>query len=99
MIDHTPASVPMVHRFLLFGLAGISVTFTGMMAIGVGPLIRDADDFRTTMAYAMAGLAAVIVTFGLVVLKPRVPERRPGQSVDQYWTDAHVVPKAMLVWF
>ena len=33
------------------------------------------------------------------MLKPRVPGRRPSQSIGEYWSTPDVTAKVFLVWF
>jgi hypothetical protein len=51
------------------------------------------------LEYARIGLPVVVMTVALLVFKPRVPERRTGQSVTEYWSDPVVSARATLVWF
>jgi hypothetical protein len=41
----------------------------------------------------------VLLAIALLVFKPRVPERGPRQSVDEYWSAPDVTAKVFLVWF
>ena len=57
------------------------------------------DDNVTVIGYSMSVISLVMVVVSLGFLKPRVPERRPGQSVAQFWADPVVTSRATLVWF
>ena len=87
-----------MHRFLGFGLILISIAAVVAKSIGVVSTPPEGD-FTQTLSYAFAGIAVVLVVVAFLVLKPRVPERKPGQTVDAYWSTPEVAAKAMLVWF
>ena len=53
----------------------------------------------TSMLYMLSGFCVVLMAVALFVVKPRVPERRPQQSVEEYWSTSEVGAKALLIWF
>jgi hypothetical protein len=53
----------------------------------------------TSIAYTLSALCVVLVAVALLVIKPRVPDRRPQQSIEEYWSTPGVGAKAFLVWF
>ena len=93
-----PQNVPLLHRFLGFGLVLIAVAAVIAKSAGVVST-PPPDDVTQMLAYAFAGIAVVLVVVAFLFLKPRVPERKPGQTVDAYWSTPEVAAKAMLVWF
>jgi hypothetical protein len=94
----TQANVPLLHRFLGIGLVLLLGAVIGLTLVGLVPRLPP-DEVTPVMAYGFPGIAAVLATVGFFVLKPRVPERTPGQSVDAYWSDQVVTAKALRVWF
>ena len=92
------ANVPLLHRFLGFGLLAIATAAVAVKSLGVVSTPPQGE-FTRMLAYAFSGIATVMVVVAFLVLKPRVPERTPGQSVDVYWSTPAIVAKVMLVWF
>jgi len=92
------ANVPMLHRFLGFGLFTIATAAVAVKSLGVVST-PEQGEFTQMLAYAFSGIATVMVLVAFLVLKPRVPARTPGQSVDAYWSTPPIVAKVMLVWF
>ena len=92
------ANVPMLHRFLGFGLLAIAAAAIAVKSLGVVSTPPQGE-FTQMLAYAFSGIATVMVVVAFLWLKPRVPERTPGQSVETYWTTPAIVAKVMLVWF
>lgn len=100
MLPNAPgAGSPLLHRFLGIGMTGVAVVFAGMMALGFGPLLREPDGGIRLIGYVMAGLAAVEAGVALLVMKRRVPERRPSQSAQEFWSNTDTVNKILMVWF
>lgn len=93
------ASLPILHRSLGMGMTGIAVVFTGIMAVGVGPLLREPDGGGSLIGYVMTGISLVEAAFALLLMKRRVPERRPGQSPQDFWSNTDVLNKILVVWF
>jgi hypothetical protein len=60
-----------------------------LLAVGMntmrGPLLTPDDDFLPALAYTLTCIAAIVMGVALGVRKPKVPERRPGESVEAYW--------------
>ena len=90
----TQANPALLHKLLGIGLAIMAVAMV-IARHSVG----DAPAGSNLPAYATAGVSAVMLGAALMLLKPRVPRRRAGQTVAAYWTDPAVIPKALLVWF
>ena len=99
MSNPQPATVPMLHRFLGIGITLLAVVFIVMTALGFAPLLATDDETTPMFGYGLSGIAIVLAVVALLVYKPRVPERRPGQTVEQFWTDADAVQTIMPVWF
>jgi hypothetical protein len=93
-----PATVPLLHRFLGIGLVMLAGTFLVLAYLGIAPLLPPTDG-RPVIAYALAAAGVLPVALALLVFKPRVPERRGGQPVEDYWSTPDVAAKALLVWF
>ena len=99
MTTQQAANAPLLHRFLGIGMTLLAAVFVGMMALGIGPLLKETEGDSSLLGYLMAGLALAIIGVARLVLKPRVPERRPGQSVQDYWSSTDTAGRIMLVWF
>ncbi len=76
------ASVPLLHRFLGLGLVFAASVFLILRSLGIPALLDDVG-MRVVFAYSFSGVAFVVTAVGLLFLKPRVPERPGGQSVEQ----------------
>ena len=94
----TPASTPVLHRFLGIGLVLVAAAFLVLRYLGIAPLLP-IDRFTIEIAYGSSGLAVVLAAVALFVFKPRVPNRVPGQSVQEYWSTPEVCAKVIPVWF
>ena len=92
------ANTPTLHRFLGIGLVLVATVFLALTYGGIAPVLA-ADGVTPKVAYAFAAVAVVLVAVALLLCKPRVPNRGPGQSVDEYWSTPEVSEKVMLVWF
>ena len=92
------ATAPLLHRFLGIGLVLVAAVFLVLRSLGI-PHIAEASDGASIVAYGLAGTGAVLVAVALLVFKPRVPDRQPGQSVEAYWKTPEVAAKAFRVWF
>ena len=66
--------------------------------VGIAPLLPR-ESVATTIAYAMAGIGVVMGAVALMLLKPRVPDRKAGQSVEQYWSAPETSTRVFPVWF
>src|SRR5688572_28089632 len=92
-----PATAPLLHRCLGIGLVMMAAVMSFLRYRGLAPALPP-DSIRL-IAYALSGFSVVLVAVALVVIKPRVPDRRPQQSVEDYWSTPEVDGKAFLVWF
>jgi hypothetical protein len=91
------APVLLLHRFLGIGLAAIAAGAVVLRYFGFKSLPD--DNAAQVVAYTLSGVAIVLAALAFLVFKPRVPDRAPGQSFDQYWATPEVAAKAMPVWF
>ena len=91
-------TVPLLHRFRGIGLVLVAMVFLVLRSLGI-PHILESSDSASVVAYALAGAGAVLVAIALLVFKPRVPDRQPGQSVEAYWKTPEVAAMALRVWF
>ena len=92
-----PATAPLLHQSLGIGLVMMAAVMSFLRYRGLAPTLS--PDSITSIAYALSGLSVVLVAVALLVIKPRVPDRRPQQSVEEYWSTREVGAKAFLVWF
>ena len=88
----TSRTFRVVHTALLGGLALIGATFLVVNAIvgavGLMPI--------PGVAFAIIGLVQLAIAFA--VLRRRVPSRRSGQAVDDYWSSNEVHTAALALW-
>ncbi len=84
---------------MAIGATLMFLMFLGMKGVGVVPLLREDPEFTRTLGYVLAGVVVSILAVALLILKPRVPQRTPGQSVEQFWATRASADKARLVWF
>lgn len=94
-----PATIPMLHRFLGIGVTLLLAIFSWLGTMGIAPLLRDDPETARTIGYAGLATVGVVIASALLVLKPRVPRRTPGQSADQFWATPANAQPAQLVWF
>ena len=93
----TPAPVPLLHRFLGIGLMAFAAVAVVLRYFGIYSLPH--DNTARVIAYTLSALGTLLVALALLVFKPRVPHRAPGQSFEQYWATPEVGAKALPVWF
>ena len=93
------ANAPLLHRFLGIGMTLLAAVFVGLLAFGIGPLLKETEGDSSLLGYMIAGLAVIIIAVARLVLKPRVPERRLGQSALEYWSSTETAGRIVLVWF
>jgi hypothetical protein len=91
------ANAPLLHRFLGIGATGLAIVMV-LLRVNAGPLPAD-DPFLSGMGYAFATISLILIAVAVLVLSRRVPERRLGQSVDEYWATPAVLAPVNLVWF
>ena len=88
----TSRTFRVVHAALLGGLALIGATFVAVNAIvGAVGLIPVPG-----VVFALIGLVQLAIAFA--VLRQRVPSRRSGQTVDDYWSSDKVRTAALALW-
>ncbi len=92
------ATAPLLHRFLGIGLMLLAAAAGALKLAGAVPLLPP-DEATALLGPSFAAIAAALIVMVWLVFKPAVPGRRPGQSVDAYWTDQNVLAKVMRVWF
>ena len=73
-------------------MVGLAVAFLGIMLV-LGPLLGERNESSNLMGYGISAIALLVAIVALMLVKPQVPERRPGQSVDAYWSDQSVRQK------
>lgn len=94
----TPATLPVLHRFLGIGLVSLAASCLVLRYLGIASMPRH-DSVTPVIAYTLSAFGVVLAAVALVVFKPRVPDRLPGQSVEQYWSTPEVGAKVLPVWF
>jgi hypothetical protein len=84
VIPDPPRTARLLHRALLGGLLTITAVFLYLgIGIHVAPLITVGD--VRVIGYTLAAAGALLIVLALLVLKPRVPERRSGQDDVAFW--------------
>ena len=93
-----PQSNPaLLHKFLGIGLVIMAV---GLVVARQSGVMGDSPQESASLpAYTMAGVSVLMCAAALMFLKPLVPRRRAGQTLEAYWGDRSVAAKAMPVWF
>jgi hypothetical protein len=94
----TRPTAPLLHRFLGIGITMLGAVFLFLRTTGVEP-ISASDDLASVIGYGLSGVAVVLLAVAFLLLKPRVPEQGPRQSVDEFWSAPDVIQKVFLVWF
>lgn len=92
------ASAPLLHRFLGIGLVLLTVAAGALRLAGTIPMLPP-DEATALLGPSFAVIAAALIVMVWFIFTPAVPQRRPGQSIDAYWTDPAVLAKVMRVWF
>jgi hypothetical protein len=83
-----------LHGALLAGLALAGAVLAMVRRVGhVRPL-----EAAPTIGLALAGVAFVLLAVAIVVLRPRMPERRADQSADAYWMAGESRGAAIVLW-
>ena len=92
-----PANAPLLHRLLGIGLVLLAAVFFVLTIVAshrsCGRQQPCADCVHVVRVGRRAGAVA------LLFFKPRVPERRPEQLVEKFWSMPEVSAKVSLVWF
>ena len=98
MADQQPnaANAPMLHRFLGIGATILSAALVLLRANAGMP---EQSDTMTLIAYGIAVVSIGLVVVSVMVLTPRVPERRAGESVDAFWKNPAVTSPVLQIWF
>lgn len=91
-------TAPLLHRFLGMGLTTLAMVFVVLRYLGDAPF-ASTDSVTPVIAYTFAGFAFALLAVTLLLLKPRVPDRRTSQSIEEYWATPDVTAKVFLVWF
>lgn len=61
--------------------------------------ISPSGDAAPIISYVFSGIVVALVMVAIGVLRPRVPARSPGQSVESFWMTPAVAARALPVWF
>jgi hypothetical protein len=89
----------MLHRFLGVGLIGLAAVFVVLELRGVAPMLPPDVEARRVIALVLAGLSFAVMAVGLFVVQPKVPRRRTGVSIEQYWSMPQVAQRMFMLWF
>jgi drug/metabolite transporter (DMT)-like permease len=81
-----------LHRSLVTGL----LLLTGVMVVlRSGDMDPSLDN--QMLGYLLSGVSLLLLAVAVLLLKPRVPERKPHQPVEEYWSSA--TPTILPMWF
>lgn len=86
--------VRILHAALLGGLFMAGAILYLVRRFSSPPSVGDEPTFAIVFAVMSVGLLGI----ALSVLRPRVPDPRPGQDSDAYWSDARSRGAAILLW-
>jgi len=87
-------SVRVLHSALLVGLAG-----AGTMLALIRRFNQPVSLPQTRLiGIAVGALAVLFLAFARIVLRPKIPPRRPDQSVDAYWSEVSIRGTAIALW-
>lgn len=92
-----PANVRALHGTLGIGASAILAVCGFLYSKGIVPLT---PDLATTpvVPLAITAISATALLAGLLALKPAVPRRKAGQTVDDYFLSKEMSERAMLLW-
>ena len=95
-VPQPTADSRMLYRLLRTGVTVLALVFVVLHYVRPEPILP-IDEHALSSLLPAVSLAAVAI--GLFVLKPRVPSRQPGQSIDQFWASSDSVGPINLFWF
>lgn len=87
-------AVRLMHAALTLGPALAGVVFVIVRRVSPPPQFPG----TTTIGLALSVAAIAILAVALTVLRARVPQQAPEQSVDGFWGDAAVRFSALTLW-
>ena len=87
----------LLHKFLKYGVTSLSAAFLALHYLSPAPLLDPAT--APAFAYVFLGVSFGAITIAMVALRGRVPVRRPGQSLEQYWASPEAASPILLFWF
>jgi hypothetical protein len=93
-----PPLDPRLHLYLGLGLLIVSGVFLFLRLMDVAPLLGG-DRVGEMLGYVLSGVGVVVIGVAVLVFKPKAPERRSVQRVEDYWADPEVVKTVPLIWF
>jgi hypothetical protein len=93
------ADQTLLHRILGIGVTTVPAVFLALTYLGIAPILREPDGFEQIVAYVLSGVAGAVVAVALLIVKPRIPDRVFGQSVEEYWSEPKMRENVLLIWF
>ena len=84
----------LIHMALVLGTTLCGVVFVVVRRVTPPPALAEASVIGIVLA--VSGIAMLGVA--LTVLRPRVPQQAPEQSIDGYWGDATVRTTVITLW-
>jgi hypothetical protein len=86
--------VRILHTALLGGLFLCGTVLYLVRRVSPPPAVGEAPTF--TLVLAVVGVVLLVVAVG--VLRPKIPDRRPEQDADTYWSDVGSRGPAIVLW-
>lgn len=84
----------LIHMALVLGTTLCGVVFVVVRRVTPPPALAQAS----LIGIILAASAIAMLGVALTVLRPRVRQQAPEQSIDDYWGDATVRMTAMTLW-
>src|SRR2546422_380016 len=89
-----PRVVRILHIALIVGLVLSGATLYLVRRVLQRPSVEDAP----VLTLVLAAVAIVLLVLAVGALRPRVPERRPRQDPNAYWSEAGTRGAAIVLW-
>lgn len=90
-------TVQRLHLALVGGLVAVVTVFGALFYLGVAPMLP-AETTTVLISYVIAAASLGPLLFAWFWARPRVPERPPDLSVEEYWKGPEPGAKALLLW-
>jgi hypothetical protein len=93
-LANAPRVVRILHTALLGGLILSGAMLYLVRRVLQAPSVGEAH----VLTLVLAVVPAVLLVIAVGTLRPRVPDRRPEQDSDAYWSDAGTRGSAIVLW-
>ena len=92
-----PADSRVLYRFLRTGVSALVIVVVALHYWKMRSMA--ASGTLPPLLYLPSAASIVAIAIGLIRLRPRVPRRRLGETLEQYWTSQDVAASANMFWF